>query len=39
MADCQVAEAAPTAVDEGIAKKLWSLSEELVVEKFDLKSL
>ncbi|KAH7360887.1 short-chain dehydrogenase [Rhexocercosporidium sp. MPI-PUGE-AT-0058] len=39
MADCQVAEAAPSAIDEGMAKRLWVLSEELVGEKFDLKSL
>ncbi|PVH78805.1 short-chain dehydrogenase [Cadophora sp. DSE1049] len=39
MADCQVAEPAPSAVDEGITKRLWSLSEDLVNEKFDLKSL
>ncbi len=36
MADCQVAEPAPSAVDEAIAERLWVLSEELVGEKFDL---
>ncbi|KAL5326576.1 hypothetical protein ACEPPN_004263 [Leptodophora sp. 'Broadleaf-Isolate-01'] len=39
MADCQVAEPAPYAIDEGMAKRLWALSEELVGEKFHLKSL
>ncbi|KAK0126724.1 hypothetical protein ONS95_008304 [Cadophora gregata] len=39
MADCQVAEAAPSAIDEGMAKRLWSLSEDLVDQKFDLTSL
>ncbi|KAE8441056.1 hypothetical protein EG329_005918 [Mollisiaceae sp. DMI_Dod_QoI] len=36
MADCQYAEAAPFAIDPKMAEKLWSLSEELVGEKFSL---
>ncbi|CZR68061.1 related to short-chain dehydrogenase [Phialocephala subalpina] len=36
MADCQYAEAAPFALDLKIAERLWSLSEELVGEKFPL---
>jgi hypothetical protein len=36
MADCQFAEAAPFATDSKTAEKLWSLSEELVGEKFSL---
>ncbi|KAG4432338.1 hypothetical protein IFR05_012188 [Cadophora sp. M221] len=39
MADCQVAEPAPYAIDVCMAERLWTLSEELVGEKFDLKSL
>lgn len=39
MADCQSAEPAPSAIDEGMAKRLWTLSENLVNEKFDLQSL
>ncbi|TVY65565.1 Short-chain dehydrogenase TIC 32-chloroplastic-like protein [Lachnellula suecica] len=36
MADCQLAEAAPHAVDAEMAERLWGLSEELVGEKFAL---
>jgi hypothetical protein len=35
MADCQYAEAAPFATDPVMAEKLWTLSEELVGEKFN----
>ncbi|KAF8848988.1 NAD(P)-binding protein [Acephala macrosclerotiorum] len=36
MADCQYVEAAPSATDSKMAERLWSLSEELVGEKFSL---
>ena len=34
--NCQFAKAAPHATDPAIADRLWSLSEELVNEKFTL---
>ena len=37
LADCQFAPAAEHATDPKIAEKLWSLSEELVGEKFDMR--
>ena len=36
--DCQISEPAPHAQNLEIAKKLWSLSERLVDQKFDIVS-
>ena len=34
--DCQIGDPAPYAVDAQSAAKLWTLSEELLGEKFDI---